>query len=100
MNVKIQSVHFEADQKLLDHVSRKVTKLTNFHDRILRVEVFLKLDNLVHHIKDKIVEIKVDIPKHQFFVKQGSKSFEESFDLAFDSVLTQIGRQKEQEIPG
>ena len=97
MNVNIQTLHFEADTKLVDYVNRKVSKLSQFHDRITKVDIFLKLDNVVHNIKDKIVEIKVHVPRHDFFVKHGSKSFEESFDTALDSVITQIKRQKEKQ---
>ena len=95
MNVNIQTVHFNADLKLVDYVSRKVQKLNTFHDRILKVEIFLKLDNVVHNIKDKIAEIKVHIPRHDFFVKASSKSFEESFDTALESLVTQIKRKKQ-----
>lgn len=95
MNVKIQSVHFDADSKLLEYVKRKLDKLGNFNDRIIQVNVFLKLDNVVHTIKDKIAEIRVHIPRHDFFVKSTSKSFEESFDDAYDSLVTQIKRNKE-----
>lgn len=95
MNVNIQTVHFAADTKLLDIVNAKLKKLTQFHDRIIQVDVFLKLDNVVHTIKDKIVEIRVQVPKHEFFVKSGSKSFEVSFDEAFDSMVNQIKRRKE-----
>lgn len=95
MNVQIQTVHFDADAKLLEHINKKLGKLNTFHDRIVDVEVYLKLDNIVHNIKDKIAEIKVNIPKHSFFVKNQTKSFEESFDMAFDSMVTQIKRQKE-----
>jgi putative sigma-54 modulation protein len=95
MTVNIQSVHFDADLKLLEYVSTKVQKLTHFHDKIIKVDVYLKLDNVVHQIKDKIAEIRVHIPKHEFFVKVSSKSFEESFDDAMDSVINQIKRKKE-----
>ena len=97
MNVKIQTVRFTADSKLTDYVDRKLEKLSTFHDRIMRVDVYLKLDNVVHAIKDKIVEIKVQVPRHEFFVKATSKSFEESFDSALDSLITQIKRQKEKQ---
>ena len=95
MNVNIQTVHFDADLKLIDYVSRKAEKLNTFHDRILKIDVFLKLDNVVHNIKDKIVEIRVHVPRHDFFVKASSKSFEESFDTALESIVTQIKRKKE-----
>ena len=98
MNVQIQTVHFDADSKLLEHVNRKVEKLRTFHDNIIGVEVYLKLDNIVHNIKDKVAEIKVYVPKHSFFVKHQTKTFEESFDLAFDSMVTRIKRQKEKMI--
>lgn len=95
MNVNVQTVHFVADEKLLAVVSKKVEKLPTFHDKIISVEVFLKLDNVVHNIKDKIVEIKVHVPKHEFFVKATSKSFEESIDVALESLVSQIKRKKE-----
>ena len=97
MNVNIQTVHFDADAKLIEYVNRKIQKLTTFHDRITTVDVFLKLDNVVHQIKDKIVEISVLVPRHQFFVKASSKSFTESFDYALDSLVSQVKRKKEKQ---
>ena len=97
MNVNIQTVHFDADTKLVSYIEKKLTKLEQFHDRITKVDVYLKLDNIVHNIKDKVAEIKVHIPRHDFFVKQSSKSFEESFDTALDSVITQIKRKKDRQ---
>jgi putative sigma-54 modulation protein len=98
MNVNIQTVRFNADSKLLDYVNKKIEKLNTFNDRIIKVDVFLKLDNVVHTIKDKIAEIRVQIPRHQFFVKASTKSFEESFDTALDSIATQIKRKKEKQV--
>ena len=97
MNLNIQSVHFDADAKLVSYVEKKVSKLSQYHERITKVEIFLKLDNVVHNIKDKVVEIKVLIPRCEFFVKQSSKSFEESFDTALDSVINQIKRKKDKQ---
>jgi putative sigma-54 modulation protein len=98
MNVQIQTVHFDADSKLIDHVKTKLEKLKTFHDKIISVEVYLKLDSLAHHIKDKKVEIKVDVPKHSFFVEYESKAFEESLDHALDALIIQIKRQKEKQV--
>lgn len=95
MNLNIQTVHFEADGKLIDHIQRKISKLNQFHDRITNVDIYLKLDNIVHNIKDKIVEIKVMVPKHEFFVKYSCKSFEESFESAMSAVISQIKRKKQ-----
>lgn len=95
MNIQIQTVHFDADTKLMSHVNKRIEKLKTFHDNILGVEVYLKLDNVVHQVKDKVAEIKVLIPKHTFFVKHESKVFEESFDGAFDALVGQIKKRKE-----
>ena len=97
MNVKIQTVRFNADEKLVAYITQKLEKLKIFHDRIVEVDVFLKLDNVIHTIKDKIAEIRIHVPRHNFFVKSTSKSFEQSFDDAFDSIIMQIKRKKEKQ---
>ena len=61
----------------------------------------LRLPLLVEHYgehKDKVAEIKVYVPRHSFFVKHQSKAFEQSFDHAFDSMVTRIKRQKEKTV--
>ena len=98
MNVNIQTVRFDADSGLVEYVNRKLEKLSTFHDRIIKVNVFLKLDNVVHNIKDKIAEIRVHVPRKRFFVKASSKSFEESFDNALDSLVSQIKRKKQKQV--
>jgi putative sigma-54 modulation protein len=95
MDVNIQTVHFDADSRLIEYVNQKLQKLNSITDRIIRVNVFLKLDNVIHAVKDKIAEIRIHVPRHNFFVKSTSKSFEESFDDAFDSIVTQIKKNKE-----
>jgi putative sigma-54 modulation protein len=54
MNVNIQTLHFAADAKLVAFIEKKVSKLAQFHERITKVDVFIKLDNVDHNIKDKI----------------------------------------------
>ena len=41
MNISIQTVHFDADKKLLEFVQKKLDKLDTFHDRITKVEAYL-----------------------------------------------------------
>jgi putative sigma-54 modulation protein len=95
MNINIQTVHFDADQKLLAFVHKKLDKLVTFHDRITKVEVFLKMESMAHAIKDKVVEIKIHIPKQDCFVKATAKTFQTSFDRAFDSITHQLKKKKQ-----
>ncbi|MES2882819.1 MAG: ribosome-associated translation inhibitor RaiA [Bacteroidota bacterium] len=97
MIVHVQSIHFDADSKLLEYVTRKIEKLQQYHDRIIKVDIFLVLDNVVHSIKDKIAEIRVHVPKSDFFVKATSKSFEASFDEAMEALVQQIKKKKEKQ---
>ena len=97
MNVKIQTVRFNADEKLVLYINQKLEKLKIFNDRIVEVDVFLKFDNVIHIIKDKIAEIRVYVSRHYFFAKTTTKSFEESFDEAFDSLLSQIKKKKKKQ---
>ena len=98
MIVHVQSLHFDADKKLVDYVTRKLEKLAQYHDRIIKVDVFLVLDNVAHNIKDKISEIRVHVPRADFFVKSSSKSFETSFDEALNALIQQIKKKKERQV--
>lgn len=98
MNVRIQTVHFDADSKLIEHVNAKIEKLKTFHDKIIGAEVYLKLDAMSQQVRDKVAEIKVQVPRHSYFVKHQSKTFEESFDVAFNSLVSQVKRQKEKQL--
>ena len=95
MNISIQTVHFDADQKLLDFVQKKLDKLETFHDRITKVEVYLKLESLSHSINEKVVEIKIHIPRQECFVKASAKTFQTAFDEAFNSITNQLIKKKE-----
>jgi putative sigma-54 modulation protein len=44
MKINVQSVHFDADRKLIDFINTRVGKLDTFNERITSSEVILKLD--------------------------------------------------------
>jgi putative sigma-54 modulation protein len=94
MKIVIQSIHFDADQKLLAFIQKKVDKLDQFYDQIMNGEVYLKVDNVTEE-ENKIVEIKLIIPGSTLFAKEQCKSFEEATDLAVDSLAKQIRKHKE-----
>ena len=58
MTVKIQSLHFNADKKLLAFVEERLDKLTLYYDGIIKSEVTLKLDKS-DVAENKIAEIKL-----------------------------------------
>lgn len=94
MNTHFQSIHFTADAKLKDYISTKLEKLNKFSDRIHDIKVTMKLENS-GQIKDKIVELRINIPGETFIATESSKTFEASADSAIDSLKRQIKRYKE-----
>ncbi len=94
MDIKVQAVHFSADQKLIDYVESKVSKLNLFNDQIVTAEVFLRLDNTTD-VDNKIAEIKLHLPGKELFAKKQSKSFEEAVDLSSEALRKQVLKEKE-----
>ncbi|MEE1885135.1 ribosome hibernation-promoting factor, HPF/YfiA family [Pedobacter flavus] len=94
MKISVQSIHFNADKKLLDFIQKKVDKLDQFFDQIISGMVYLKLEN-VEDEENKIVEIKLNVPGVTLFAKEQCKSFEEATDLAIDSLRRQVNKHKD-----
>jgi putative sigma-54 modulation protein len=96
MNVFVQSVNFNSDKKLIDFVEKRVEGLEKFHDKIIDVEVFLKVQNTSGK-ENKITELKINIPGSELIVKKENKTFEEGISAAVDSMKRQLKKSKEKE---
>ena len=94
MKIRVQSIHFNADKKLLDFIQRKVDKLDQYFDQIISGEVYLKLEN-VEDEANKISEIKLNVPGMTMFAKEQCKTFEEATDLSIESLRKQITKHKD-----
>lgn len=94
VNLKISSVHFDADKKLLEFVKERVDKLGNYYDKIIDGDVTLKIDNNSTG-ENKIAEIKLSVPGNDIFAKKQCKSFEEATDSAIEALRRQLKKHKE-----
>lgn len=94
MKIRVQSIHFDADGKLLSFVQEKVDKLLHFYDQIISGEVSLRLDK-ADDTQNKIVTIKLLLPGNDIIAKEQCKTFEEATDLCVDSLSRQIKKHKE-----
>ena len=70
MEIKIQSIHFDATDKLEAFIEKKVAKLEE-------------------------VSMSVAVPGTTLFVEKTSDTFEESTDLCVDSMKVQLQKFKE-----
>ena len=93
MQVKVQSIQFSADQKLVNFINHKVKKLNLFFDNILVSEVFLKIIR-ANSNNNKLVEIKINIPGKELFAKKKCQSFEAAIVEAVDALRRQINKHK------
>lgn len=95
MNVKIHSIHFDTDEKLERFIHKKLKKVDSIITHIVDAQVTLKLDHNNGAIKDKIAEIKIRIPGKTLFAEERSRLFEESVELATDSIVRQVKKHKD-----
>ena len=96
VNLKVSSVHFDADKKLVEFIHEKVDKLSNHFDKIIDGEVVLKVENS-NNTENKVAEIKLLIPGNDIFAKKQCKSFEEATDTAVEALRKQLKKHKEKQ---
>ncbi len=94
MDLRIQTVHFNADKKLIEFIEKKLTKIEKMWDAIQAFEVTLKLDN-DESAANKVVDIRVLVPGVDIISRKQSPSFEEAVDGLIDVLQRQVIKAKE-----
>ncbi len=97
MEVTIQSIRFDADQRLTELVHKQLEKVLRFDNGILDAQVFLKLDADRGGFHEKVVEIKLNRPGKTFIAKAERSTFEEALDEAMDGLLTQVKKLRDKQ---
>ncbi|MFZ4633221.1 MAG: ribosome hibernation-promoting factor, HPF/YfiA family [Saprospiraceae bacterium] len=95
MEIRVQSLHFHADEKLVDYATRKLARLERFFDKITAVDVFLKLQDSGGRIREKITEVRLSIPGGYVVDKKTDTTFEAALDSSLDTLKRQLKRVKE-----
>ena len=95
MEIRIQSIHFDADKKLLEHIEERVQKLSTIFERIVDIDVYLKFESASSQVKDKTAELKINLPGATLFATSTNKSFEEAIDHDLSSIKRQLKKYKE-----
>lgn len=92
MEIRVKSLKFNADQKLLDHVEKKVSKLEKFDEEISSVEVSL---SLLERPENKCAKLLAHVPGDNLVIERSAASFEEAINDAVDAMKEKIKRNKE-----
>lgn len=93
MQIKINAP-FEVNPLLKDLINKRVTKLKTFYDRILDVDVFLKLED-PKSPDGKVVEINLSLPGKNAFAKETSDTFEKAIAATTEKLERQLKKRKE-----
>ena len=92
MEIKIKSLKFDADKKLLEFVEKKVAKLEKFHEDAESVDVTLSLE------KDaKGVKLQVRVPGSELVIEREAKTFEDAVEAAADAMKEKMTRIREKQ---
>lgn len=94
MQILIQSIHFTADQKLIDYINKRLEKLLTFHDNIIDANVYLKVENVTNE-NNKTLEVKLNVQNQTLFCEEHCRTFECAIDLAVESLKMQLKKYKE-----
>ena len=94
MEIKIKSLKFDADQKLIAFVEKKVSKLEKFFDGLETVEVVL---SLLQEPDNKKVQIMTHVPGQELVIERHAKTFEDAVTEAADAMKEKITRFKEKQ---
>ncbi|MCQ2136711.1 MAG: ribosome-associated translation inhibitor RaiA [Bacteroidales bacterium] len=92
MEIKVQSIKFDADQKLLDFTDKKLSKLERFFEGITAVDVTM---SLLNEAQNKDVKVVVYIPGSTVVVERSAKTFEDAVTEAADILKEKLTRIKE-----
>lgn len=93
MQVTIHSVHFSADHKLKSYITEKLSSLSKYYSSPLEAHVFLKLENEGSRIKDKIVEVRMQMKGATLFASDQAKTFETAADSTADHLRRQLKKR-------
>lgn len=91
-DIRVQSVKFDADDKLIEFVNKKVEKLSKFFDGYLKAEVTL---SLLPDTLNKEVKIRLQVPGDDLYITRNAKSFEDAVVDCVDVLKTRLIKLKE-----
>ncbi|MBQ1753177.1 MAG: ribosome-associated translation inhibitor RaiA [Paludibacteraceae bacterium] len=94
MEILIQSIKFDATEKLQEFIQKKMKKLERFYEGISTIEVTLKVVK-PETAENKEASVKLTAPHIELFANKVADSFEEAVDLCSEAIQKQLEKAKE-----
>jgi ribosomal subunit interface protein len=90
--INVKSLKFNADEKLLDFIDKKVGKVGKFFDNMGDIDVTL---SLLPEAENKCVKLQTHMPGEEIVIERNARTFEEAVTDAADALKEKIVRVKE-----
>lgn len=94
MEAKIKAIHFDATDRLVNFINKKVDKLARRFEAVTEAEVTLKVVKPETSLnKEASVKLLVP-PAPEMFASKTADTFEEAVDLCLDALERQLEKNK------
>ncbi len=93
MEITIQSIKFDATDKLRVYIDKKMSKLDKFFDRAISATVNLKVTK-PEAVENKEADITINAPNTRLFASKVADSFEQAIDECVSALERQIEKTK------
>ena len=94
MKISINAISFKPDLELEEFIKSKIEKTAHLFDGVIGSDVILKVDKK-QAVKNKITEIRFEVPGYDLFAKKQANTFEEATDLSIDALRKQLLKRKD-----
>ncbi len=95
METKIQAIHFEATQQLVDFIEKKISKLARKNPAISEAAVNLRVVKPETQLNKEVV-VRIAVPHVDDYVAtKVANTFEEAVDLAIAAIEPQLEKAKD-----
>jgi ribosomal subunit interface protein len=92
MQINLQTLKFTAKPELKEFVNDKVSKLSQFDEKIIRADVTLSMNN--DSVENNVCDIRLIVPGNDDFVTKSASTFEEAIHTCVDVLQKILTRKK------
>lgn len=93
MEVKIQAIHFDIADRLVEFINKKAQRLTRRYDAITDIDVTLKVVKPETAMNKEVVIRAVAPQLEDIVATKTADTFEEAVDLALEAVERQLEKR-------
>ncbi|CCX48279.1 MAG: ribosome-associated translation inhibitor RaiA [Muribaculaceae bacterium] len=94
MDVRIQAIHFDIADKLVNFINKKAERVARHNVNITDVDVTLKVVKPETAMNKEAV-IKIKAPQEEYVASKTADSFEEAVDLCLEAIERQMEKKKD-----